>query len=72
MAEGKAEYQRIPSLSARAKWAINEYAHSIYIAGNNNSETAKSQGALIGKELYPDYQFQGVAQYARDFYGVDQ
>jgi hypothetical protein len=45
-----------------------QYVHSIYIAGHNTVEVAKSQGALDGKELYPDLVFQSVTEYAKDFY----
>lgn len=41
---------------------------SIYYYGHNNAAQAQSQGALIGKELYPEIKCQSVAEYADTFY----
>lgn len=51
-----------------AMWSTYEYGLSIYFAGHNTPEFAKSQGALLGKELYPDMKFQSVADFAVEFY----
>lgn len=40
----------------------------MYFAGHNTTEIARSQGALIGKELYPDLKFRSVEEYAKKFY----
>jgi hypothetical protein len=67
-ADARAESEKSPSDLAHALWSYYQYAHSIYITGHNTAEVAKSQGALDGRELYPDLEFQTVGDFAKEFY----
>lgn len=45
-----------------------EYMNSLYIRGDNTVENARSWGALIGKDLYPDLDGQSVADYVKEYF----
>lgn len=44
--------------------------YSLYFRGDNTIETAKSHGALDGRELYPELKFQRLEEYAQEFYAT--
>ena len=46
--------------------------YSLYFRGDNTIETAKSQGALDGRELYPELKFQSLEEYAQEFYAATE
>lgn len=48
-----------------------QYLYSIYFRGDNSVKTAKSLGALIAQELYPDIKFQSLEEFAKEFYASD-
>lgn len=48
-----------------------QYCYSVYTRGDNTVENAKSAGALIGKELYPDIKCQSLEEYAKEFYSTN-
>jgi hypothetical protein len=45
--------------------------YSIYFRGDNTVETAKLQGALDGRELYPELKLQSLEEYAQEFYAAE-
>lgn len=45
-----------------------QYQYSIYVRGDNCVKVAKTLGALDAKELYPDMEFQGLEEFAKEFY----
>lgn len=47
---------------------LEQYMHSIYVAGYNSVETARSLGGLIAQELYPDLKSQSLEEFAKEFY----
>jgi len=49
-----------------------QLAYSLYFRGDNTIETAKSQGALDGRELYPELKFQSLEEYAQEFYAATE
>jgi hypothetical protein len=46
--------------------------YSLYFRGDNTIETAKSLGALDGRELYPELKFQSLEEYAQEFYAATE
>ena len=47
-----------------------QLVYSYYFRGDNTIETAKSQGALDGRALYPELKFQSLEEYAQEFYAA--
>lgn len=69
---GKADYQRDSNAMGFATWHIYEYAHSLYLRGDNTLENAKAHGALDARELYPDFKPVTLTQHAEEFYSQEQ
>jgi len=46
--------------------------YSLYFRGDNTVETAKSQGALDGRALYPELKYQSLEEYAQEFYAATE
>lgn len=69
-AEGKAQFNEDRDELSHIKWSYYEYAYSIYVCGDNTLEKAKADGALDGRELYPDFKPQSLEQSAAKFYAT--
>lgn len=67
-AKAMEEYLKNPNPTSHAAWCWNQHAYSVYLSGDNTLAQAESQGALNGKKLYPDLQYQSVVEYAKAFY----
>jgi hypothetical protein len=67
-AESKAQYEEFHSEDAYMTWGGLEYAHSLYLCGDNTLENAKADGALDARALYPDYKPDTLEEYAKKFY----
>ena len=50
----------------------NEYAYSMSVLGENTLENAKKLGYLDAHELYPDIPVQSLAEYAKEFYAMEE
>ncbi|KIM82049.1 hypothetical protein PILCRDRAFT_8280 [Piloderma croceum F 1598] len=48
-----------------------QLAYSLYLRGDNTVETAKLQGALDGRVLYPELKLQSLEEYAQEFYAAE-
>ena len=49
-----------------------QLVYSLYFRGDNTIETAKLQGALDGRELYPELKFQSLEEYAQELYAATE
>ena len=71
--EGRKEYAADPKdFNAMYKVFKNEYTYSMSVLGENTLENAKKLGYLDAHELYPDIPVQSLAEYAKEFYAMEE
>ena len=71
--EGRKELAANPNdFNARSKVFTNEYAYTMSVLGENTLENVKKLGYLDARELYPDIPVQSLAEFAKEFYAMEE
>ncbi|KAI0644854.1 NAD-P-binding protein [Trametes meyenii] len=73
IAEGKAAIaQRPTEFAGYMLEAWNEYMLGMHVLGENTLENAKRLGFLDAHELYPDVPQQSLAEFAKEYYALEE
>ena len=73
IASGRILYEKNPTdykSSVALIWA--QYMHSMHFLQENTLENAKRLGYLDARELYPDIPVQSLAEFAKEFYAMEE